>query len=315
MTQRSASRATPLAIAAVERDTGLSKDTLRVWERRYGFPQPLRDASGERSYSPEQVDKLRAIKRLLDAGRRPGRLMSMPVAELRRLADDGQAAPRRADAKAEAAPAMNDVQACIDLLRESDPAALRNHLTRALARLGLARFVEELIAPLSTRVGDEWMRGNLAVFEEHLYTQVVHGLVRHALCMLPPAPARQQPRVLLTTFPGEQHSTGLLMAEALFVLEGCPCMSLGAETPVLEIIMATSAHRADIVALSFSACLNVNRVRTGLGELRSKLPRAVEIWVGGSTPALRRHPVEGVRTMTQVSEIPDALTEWRSASR
>src|SRR5271165_2475103 len=35
-------------IAAVERDTGLSKDTLRVWERRYRFPLPLRDTSGER---------------------------------------------------------------------------------------------------------------------------------------------------------------------------------------------------------------------------------------------------------------------------
>ncbi|MBS1173585.1 MAG: MerR family transcriptional regulator [Proteobacteria bacterium] len=38
----------PLSISAVERDTGLSKDTLRVWERRYGFPVPQRDALGER---------------------------------------------------------------------------------------------------------------------------------------------------------------------------------------------------------------------------------------------------------------------------
>ena len=36
-------------IAAVERDTGLSKDVLRVWERRYGFPAPTRDDNGERS--------------------------------------------------------------------------------------------------------------------------------------------------------------------------------------------------------------------------------------------------------------------------
>lgn len=34
------------AIAEVERDTGIGKDTLRVWERRYGFPQPLRDSLG-----------------------------------------------------------------------------------------------------------------------------------------------------------------------------------------------------------------------------------------------------------------------------
>ena len=35
------------SIAAVERDTGLSKDTLRVWGRRYGFPTPTRDTTGE----------------------------------------------------------------------------------------------------------------------------------------------------------------------------------------------------------------------------------------------------------------------------
>ena len=28
-----------LSIAAVERETGLGKDTLRAWERRYGFPE------------------------------------------------------------------------------------------------------------------------------------------------------------------------------------------------------------------------------------------------------------------------------------
>ena len=43
------------SIAAVERDTGLSKDTLRVWERRYNFPQPGRDAHGERLFCTEQA--------------------------------------------------------------------------------------------------------------------------------------------------------------------------------------------------------------------------------------------------------------------
>ena len=67
-----------LSIAAVERDTGLSKDTLRVWERRYGFPLPLRDAIGERAYALDQVERLRIVKRLLDAGHRPGRVVALP---------------------------------------------------------------------------------------------------------------------------------------------------------------------------------------------------------------------------------------------
>ena len=66
-----------LSIAAVERETGLGKDTLRVWERRYGFPQPDRDDKGERLYPTEQVDKLRLIRCLLDRGMRLGRTVEL----------------------------------------------------------------------------------------------------------------------------------------------------------------------------------------------------------------------------------------------
>ena len=64
-----------LSISAVERETGLSKDVLRMWERRYGFPKPARDENGEREYSPADIAKLRAIRRLMDVGMRPGKLL------------------------------------------------------------------------------------------------------------------------------------------------------------------------------------------------------------------------------------------------
>ena len=75
-----------LNISAVERETGLSKDVLRMWERRYGFPEPTRDDNAERQYPPEQVAKLRIIKRLMDTGMRPGKLMERSLAELNTLA-------------------------------------------------------------------------------------------------------------------------------------------------------------------------------------------------------------------------------------
>ena len=69
-----------LSISAVERDTGLTKDTLRVWERRYDFPKPLRDHNGERAYPTDQVEKLKLIKRLMDRGHRPGKVIGLPAA-------------------------------------------------------------------------------------------------------------------------------------------------------------------------------------------------------------------------------------------
>ena len=71
-----------VGIAAVERETGFSKDTLRVWERRYGFPKPSRDANGERAYPSDQVHLLRRVRRLMDQGARPGRIFAMGVEAL-----------------------------------------------------------------------------------------------------------------------------------------------------------------------------------------------------------------------------------------
>jgi DNA-binding transcriptional MerR regulator len=76
-----------LTISAVERELGIGKDTLRVWERRYGFPNPKRDANGERRYPPDQVARLRLVRRLLDQGMRPHQLLSLPADALE---DGGQ---------------------------------------------------------------------------------------------------------------------------------------------------------------------------------------------------------------------------------
>jgi len=85
-------------ISAVERDTGLSKDTLRAWERRYGFPAPQRDAAGQRIYTDADVAKLRLAKHLLDFGYRPGKILGHTQERLQQLVALATPAPPRGDA-------------------------------------------------------------------------------------------------------------------------------------------------------------------------------------------------------------------------
>jgi DNA-binding transcriptional MerR regulator/methylmalonyl-CoA mutase cobalamin-binding subunit len=306
---RSVSRPVLLSIAAVERDTGLSKDTLRVWERRYGFPRPQRDGFGERAYPLEQVEKLRVVKRLMDAGHRPGRIVDQPIERLLELGET-RGAPPLALHGAELVPAP-DLRAYIDLVRAHDVDALRHRLVQAQLRLGLERFVAELAAPLNALVGDSWMRGHLEIFEEHLYTEALNGVLRGAIASLPPPDPGARPRVLLTTFPQETHGLGLLMAEALLRLDGCRSVSLGTQTPVWDIVLAATALRADVVALGFSSVLTPSVVTEGLAELRGKLPRSVEIWAGGSAPVLSRRPTPGVTALHTLARIGDETSRWR----
>jgi MerR family transcriptional regulator, light-induced transcriptional regulator len=298
-----------LSIAAVERDTGLSKDTLRVWERRYGFPVPERDPLGERSYPFEQVERLRTIKRMLDAGHRPGRVVAMAPEDLARLsAVMGLPAAR---AGAVPIPEQPDLQALLDSVTRHDVDDLRRLLARSLSRLGLGRFVLEVLSPLNVQVGEAWMQGRLEVYQEHLYTESVQVVLRNALHHLPPAGAGR-PRVLLATVSGEPHGLGLLMAEAVLSLEGCRCVSLGVQTPVWDIVRAAMALESEVVALSYTGCTNPNHVIDGLAELRAKLPATVELWAGGSAPVLQRRAIEGVRVLPSLDMAAVALADWHA---
>ena len=301
-----------LSIAAVERDTGLSKDTLRVWERRYGFPAPLRDVIGERAYTLEQVEKLRIVKRLLDAGHRPGRIVPLDTVALQHLAEQTVDQPQRNGGSADALMGLDDLRGHVALIRGHDIAALRGELARLLARCGVARFVTEVVAPLSAAVGDAWMRGQLEIFEEHAYTELVQTVLRQAISGIPLGAEGERPRVLLTSFPGEPHGLGLLMAEALLRLEGCFCVSLGVQTPVWDIVRAATAYRSDIVALSFTGCMNPNQVVDGLAELAAKLPRGARVWAGGAAPVLHRRIVPGVLPLANFDDLAPALQRWRT---
>ncbi len=289
-------------IGAVERDTGLGKDTLRVWERRYGFPQPQRDANGERLYSSAQVERLRLIKRLMDQGHRPGRLLSASEEDLLLLAG-ASTLPERAMATDD----HRIVSQILALLKAHDVQGLRQALNQAMMRQGLHHFVLDTVAPLNRTVGEAWMRGELEVFEEHLYSEQMKSLLRQAISSLPNT-TNGRPRILLTTVPEESHALGLLMVEALLTLDGATCISLGTQTPLVDIRQAAEAHGANIVGLSFSSAFASRQIAPVLNQLRELLPASIELWAGGTG-------MEKIQAIERVSAFPtleDALAALHS---
>jgi MerR family transcriptional regulator, light-induced transcriptional regulator len=312
MTARGPAALPMLTIAAVERDTRIGKDTLRVWERRYGFPAPLRDSNGERLYPLDQVERLRHVKRLLDAGWRPGRVVGLPLADLQTIGNLARASSSaslpRGDSTLDAEP-----QALYTLLRAHDVIGLRRALMQSLLRRGLGHFVGEVVSPLLVEIGQAWSRGQLAIFEEHLCSEAIETVLRSAIASAPEAAADGAPRVLLTTFPDEQHGLALLMAEALLTVEGCACMNLGRQTPVPEMVLAARAHRAQVVALSFSSLSPTGPSLDHLADLRAQLPASVEIWAGTPQPAMLRRGVAGVTLLDNLGQVHTEVSRWRAA--
>ncbi|HVJ18482.1 MAG TPA: MerR family transcriptional regulator, partial [Polyangiaceae bacterium] len=85
-------------IGTVARLAGLTTHVIRVWERRYGAPAPVRSARGTRLYSELDVERLRLLKRAVDRGHAIGRVASLPSEELVRLTQAPAAVAANGDA-------------------------------------------------------------------------------------------------------------------------------------------------------------------------------------------------------------------------
>jgi methylmalonyl-CoA mutase cobalamin-binding subunit len=303
MTYKSASDSLHLmSIAAVERDCGLPKETLRVWERRYGFPNPRRGQHDERLYPADQVATLRLLRRLVDAGHRPGKVVGRSDEALSALLRQvGVPAPQAIGPEA---------QQVLKFLGTYDAAGLREILNAIVLRAGLGAFAAETGPSLAEAVGAAWARGELEIHQEHLFTEQFTTVLRSAINAAQGGGlARRRPRVLFSTFPQEPHALGLLMAEAMFTLEGCLGISLGVQTPIPEIAAAARAHEADILALSFSSMIPAPQALSGLTELRALVPQNVEIWAGG---ACGLRPKAAFLVLRELSAIAPAVGAWRA---
>lgn len=289
-----------LSITDVERQTGIRPATLRMWERRYGFPQPLRDRHGDRVYPLNQVECLHAARRLIAQGVRPGKIFS---GEFSLELKSGAAKPDFLAVQYEHV---------FNLLRQYRHAELHSHFQHRLLDLGLRRFVIEFLGPLSSAVGNAWGRGALPLRCEHLFSQVVMSFLHAKQAAVRAAGGGQGPKVILATLTGEAHELGIMMVEAVLATLGADCIQFGSDIPPQEVVAAAAETGADIVALSFSAYFPRKSAARAVLALRTALPPGVSLWVGGEGAPETVDTEDGIHVFTRLASIEAALQRWRA---
>lgn len=285
------------SIGAVERDTGIGRDTLRVWERRYGFPSPERNDKGERVYPEPQLRMLQRIRRLMDQGVRPGQVLPPIERNLDQL---------EANLVVPEEPATGSgIDAILDALSGSNTDRIKKLLQKMYEEQGMEAFVLDTVAPMLVKLGNRWFSGELRVFHEHILSQY---LVRFLNSKITEHELKDKKiRVVLATLPGEQHSLGLLMVASLLAAKGIEAINLGSEAPVDEIAAAVRQSGARVLGLTFSTAYPYNSIRSNLVELRALLPESVEIWVGGEGARRLRKLPEGSRKFTSLDEVKNRI--------
>ena len=282
------------SIGVVERDTGIGRDTLRVWERRYGFPEPVRSEKGERKYSEKQLRQLQRIRRLLDQGIRPGKLLP--------LGEDGLDELEASLQSEQPVQLEQTVSELIEAIHSADAERLESLLQRQYQQQGMQGFILETVVPLLNTVGELWARGKLQIFQEHFLSQQLIRFLNTEIARL--QRHARKPRVLLATLPGEEHTLGLLMVAAMLSSHGVSTINIGAEVPMDQIGHAVEQFNVDIVGITFSGAYQYRNIRPHLIELRELIPDDIEIWTGGEgVRRLRKLPV-GITKFSTLEKLP-----------
>ena len=291
-----------MTIQQLSKEIGIGIDTLRIWERRYGFPVPGRNGRGHRSYSGDQVDELRIVKKLQSLGFRPGKIFALSSAERRELLTEalGQERPPN--------------KAMQQLTKEYAPSQIDEELRTQLQKLGLANFVHQFAVPLLKALDQGWTEGSLSIAREHLISDRLEQLLREQLSK--GQAAKSEKKLLFLTLSGERHKLGLLLAAVLFHAEGIECLFLNEELPLSEIPQLVNELRVDGVALSFSGHYSTRQAKSDLASLRNQLDPKIKLISGGQAVqvGMRMTNLITCSTLEQIPGICHKMFSYHSKS-
>lgn len=212
--------------------TGIPRNTLVAWERRYNLFSVRRTENGYRLYSQEDVDLLRRLRAHVDGG--------LSISEAVRLAGHEGAmgeAPRRA--------LWEDL---LDPLLCYDRAGAEPFLRR-VELLPLERAIEEVYRPLLRELGCRWAEGHVNVAQEHFASSYVREALMAAFRLLDAGPVGG-PVAACAAVPGEVHDIGLLMVAIRLALRGWRVTWLGADLPIEDLCAFLQEKPPRLVCLS-----------------------------------------------------------------
>jgi DNA-binding transcriptional MerR regulator len=251
-----------LRIGALSRRVGVSPELLRAWEQRYGLLQPVRSAGGFRLYSTADEDRVRLMRRHLDAG--------VSAAQAARLAL-AEAAPDRGEVAqpGELARLSTELVAALDRLDEPGAHAT---LDRLLATFTLQTVLRDVVLPYLHELGERWEHGEASVAQEHFASNVLRGRL---LGLARGWGEGAGPRAVLACAPGELHDLPLIIFGLVLAGRGWLITYLGPDTPIATIQETVADMEARLVVISAMTRQRFRAAQPQLTELVQQVPVAL----------------------------------------
>jgi DNA-binding transcriptional MerR regulator len=266
-------QAAHLRIGELSRRVGVPPELLRAWEQRYGLLRPVRSAGGFRLYTSADEDRVRSMRRHLEAG------ISAAQAARLALAEPATGAGHEGES-AGFAPLTSDLRDALDRL---DEAGAHAALDRLLARFTLQTVLRDALLPYLHELGERWKRGEASVAQEHFASNLLRGRL---LGLARGWGQGAGPRTLLACAPGELHDLPLIVFGLALAARGWSITYLGPDTPIATIQEALEDVEPRLVVVSSTSSRRFRAAQAQLAALARHVPIAIA--GAGATDSLAR---------------------------
>lgn len=255
------------SIAAVSKLSGVSCHTLRVWERRYGFPAPQRLESGHRRYSADHVNLICQVARQA----RSGGSIAQHIAEAR---EGCVLTVEKEDVQSPSSDEL--ISEILDPLATANLEAAEERYRRLTSGLTEAEIATQILTPALTESGERLFRNDCTLVDERLASMFFMRKLASLLDEVQTRNIRPIGRVIVLVMQGDRHEGGALMLSLALELAGWRSLFLGADLPVREVQRGIDTWKPTAVGVSLSLSRNIRKRFAELSRLRG-----APIFVGG----------------------------------
>ncbi len=296
------------SMRVVAKLTGLTPDTIRKWEQRYGAIEPYRTEGNTRKFSSEHVQRLTLLRQVTSSGHTIKDVANLPDEALKKLIQEaGDGLPVKASTKTSGEELYADLRKTyLDHIKAYRVHQAGDLLSRSALVLKPSDFVYQLVIPILRQTGELWEHGKASVAQEHLVSAQLRGLLinmRHWTAPLPGAP-----KVVITTPEHHLHEFGALVGAILAGSRGFDPLYLGPNLPADDILEAVGQAKAKLLLLSVVRDVDHNELADLAADLK-RVSKQVETWIG----LPEDHGLAGIDTGARIfhrfEELDMALTQ------
>jgi MerR family transcriptional regulator, light-induced transcriptional regulator len=280
--------------------TGVPRNTLLAWERRYGVPTPDRTDGGHRVYSEDDVRLLQQLTAMLERGHRIGEA----VALMRKTGEPARAGGTR------------PIERYRDELRDAlvgFDRATADDVYHLAATFPIRRVIDDVLLPVLLEIGEGWHAGKVSIAQEHFASAFIREQLITMLHRLESGP-NGGPVALCAGFPGESHEIPLLAVAVKLALRGWRVVYLGANLPIDEMASLLNTRDVALICQSLITAREPEAVREHALRLSRMAGPTTRIALGGPGAApLVGESTERVLFCTTFDQLVERLEERPSA--